>query len=29
MLHVFENGGFDVVKHNVAGIYEMTMSFKE
>jgi len=29
MLHVFENGGFDIVKHNVAGIYEMTMSFKE
>jgi acyl-CoA hydrolase/GNAT superfamily N-acetyltransferase len=29
MLHVFENGGFDVVKHNVAGIYEMTMAFKE
>jgi len=29
MLHVFENGGFDIVKHNIAGIYEMTMSFKE
>jgi acyl-CoA hydrolase/GNAT superfamily N-acetyltransferase len=29
MLHVFENGGFDVVKHNVAGVYEMTMAFKE
>ncbi len=29
MLHVFENGGFDIIKHNVAGIYEMTMSFKE
>ncbi len=29
MLHVFENGGFDTVKHNIAGIYEMTMAFKE
>ena len=29
MLHVFENGGFDIVKHNIAGIYEMTMAFKE
>ncbi|HAJ27107.1 MAG TPA: acetyl-CoA hydrolase [Syntrophus sp. (in: bacteria)] len=29
MLHVFENGGFEIVKHNIAGIYEMTMSFKE
>jgi len=29
MLHVFENGGFDIIKHNVAGIYEMTMAFKE
>jgi len=26
---VFENGGFDIVKHNLAGIYEMTMAFKE
>jgi acyl-CoA hydrolase/RimJ/RimL family protein N-acetyltransferase len=29
MLHVFENGGFDIVKHNIEGIYEMTMAFKE
>jgi acyl-CoA hydrolase/RimJ/RimL family protein N-acetyltransferase len=29
MLHVFENGGFDIAKHNIAGIYEMTMAFKE
>ncbi len=29
MLHVFETGGFDIVKHNIAGIYEMTMAFKE
>jgi GNAT superfamily N-acetyltransferase len=29
MLHVFESGGFDIVKHNLAGIYEMTMAFKE
>jgi RimJ/RimL family protein N-acetyltransferase len=29
MLNVFENGGFDIVKHNIAGIYEMTMAFKE
>ena len=29
MLHVFENGGFDIVKHNLAGIYEMKMAFKE
>jgi acyl-CoA hydrolase/GNAT superfamily N-acetyltransferase len=29
MLHVFEKGGFDIVKHNIAGIYEMTMAFKE
>lgn len=29
MLHVFEAGGFDIVKHNIAGIYEMTMAFKE
>jgi acyl-CoA hydrolase/RimJ/RimL family protein N-acetyltransferase len=29
MLHVFENGGFDIVKHNIAGIYEMKMAFKE
>jgi RimJ/RimL family protein N-acetyltransferase len=29
MLHVFENGGFDIAKHNIAGIYEMKMAFKE
>ncbi|MGD0022283.1 MAG: GNAT family N-acetyltransferase [Smithellaceae bacterium] len=29
MIHVFENGGFDIVKHNIAGIYEMKMAFKE
>jgi hypothetical protein len=29
MLHVFENAGVDIVKHNIAGIYEMTMAFKE
>ncbi len=29
MLHVFEKGGFDIVKHNTAGIYEMTMAFKD
>ena len=29
MLHVFEKGGFDIVKHNIAGIYELTMAFKE
>jgi hypothetical protein len=29
MLHVFERGGFDTVKHNIAGIYEMTMAFKD
>ena len=29
MMHVFEKGGFDIVKHNIAGIYEMTMAFKE
>jgi len=29
MIHVFEKGGFDIVKHNIAGIYEMTMAFKE
>jgi len=29
MLHVFEAGGFDIVKHNIAGTYEMTMAFKE
>jgi hypothetical protein len=29
MLHVFENGGFDIVKHNIAGIYKMMMAFKE
>ena len=29
MLHVFESGGFDIVKHNLAGIYELTMAFKE
>ena len=29
MLHVFEKGGFDIVKHNIAGIYEMKMAFKE
>jgi acyl-CoA hydrolase/GNAT superfamily N-acetyltransferase len=29
MLHVFEKGGFDIVKHTIAGICEMTMAFKE
>jgi acyl-CoA hydrolase/GNAT superfamily N-acetyltransferase len=29
MLHVFGNGGFDIVKHNISGIYEMTLAFKE
>lgn len=29
MMHVFEKGGFDIAKHNTAGIYEMTMAFKE
>jgi RimJ/RimL family protein N-acetyltransferase len=29
MLHVFEKGGFDIVKRNIAGIYEMTMAFKD
>ncbi|MCG6536892.1 MAG: GNAT family N-acetyltransferase, partial [Syntrophales bacterium LBB04] len=29
MLQVFERGGFDIVKHNIAGIYEMTMAFKD
>ena len=29
MQHVFEKGGFDLVKHTIAGICEMTMAFKE
>ena len=29
MLHVFEKGGFDIVRHTIAGICEMTMAFKE
>jgi len=29
MLTVFERGGFDIVKRNMAGIYEMTMAFKD
>jgi acyl-CoA hydrolase/RimJ/RimL family protein N-acetyltransferase len=29
MLHVFEKGGFDIGKRNIAGIYEMTMAFKD
>lgn len=29
MLRVFEKGGFDIAKRNVAGIYEMTMAFKD
>ena len=29
MLHVFEMGGFDIGKRNIAGIYEMTMAFKD
>jgi acyl-CoA hydrolase/GNAT superfamily N-acetyltransferase len=28
MLHVFEKGGFDIVKQNTAGIYNMNMAFK-
>ncbi|MRR17920.1 MAG: GNAT family N-acetyltransferase [Deltaproteobacteria bacterium] len=28
MLHVFEKGGFDIAKQNIAGIYSMTMAFK-
>jgi RimJ/RimL family protein N-acetyltransferase len=28
MLHVFEKGGFDIAKQNIAGIYNMTMTFK-
>jgi RimJ/RimL family protein N-acetyltransferase len=28
MLHVFEKGGFDIVKQNIAGIYNMIMTFK-
>ncbi|MBP7342039.1 MAG: GNAT family N-acetyltransferase [Smithellaceae bacterium] len=29
MLHVFEKGGFDIVKHNDAGVYNLTMTFKK
>jgi hypothetical protein len=29
MLHVFENEGVNIVKYNIAGIYEMTMAFQE
>ena len=29
MLHMFGNGGFDIVKHNISGIYEMTLAFKD
>ena len=29
MLHVFENGGFEIVKHNIAGLCELTMAFKQ
>ncbi len=28
MLHVFEKGGFDIAKQNIAGIYNMNMTFK-
>lgn len=29
MLHVFEKGGFDIVKRNDAGVYNLTMTFKK